>query len=266
MISRKTRIAVIGAGKIGEAIIRILLKKGFKNIVATCKTSFRKNYLEKLPIKVTLNNREAAAESELIIISVKPHQVESVLKDIKDVVDDKLIISVAAGIPTSFYEERLKGARIIRAMPNINILTGYSATAICKGEHASKEDLRIAEEFFKYMGYVAIVEERLIDPITAYSGSGPAFVLEFFEAFVLAGLKVGIPRDLALNLAINTMVGTAKLLENDGRHPAELRDMVITPGGVTIEGIHVLEKNGFKAMIIEAVEKTYEKSSKLLKT
>lgn len=194
---------------------------------------------------------------------MKPHQVGGVLEEISGVVDGKLIITVAAGIETSFYEEKLPGARVVRVMPNINILSGYSATAICGGRSAGERELRIAEEIFSYMGYVTVVEERLMDPITAYSGSGPAFILEFFEAFLLAGLKIGIPRDLALKLAINTIVGTARLLEDDGRHPAELRDMVITPGGVTIEGVHVLEKSGFKAMIVEAVESAYKKSAAL---
>lgn len=251
---------MIGTGKIGEAIIRALLLKGFKNIVATCRTERRKKELKNLPIPVTLDNRNAVSNTDIVLISVKPYQVEKVLEEIKDLIEDKLIISVAASVTTNFIESFGGRLRVIRAMPNINIMAGHSATALCKGRYASEEDMILAKELFKVLGHVVVVEENLMDAITAYSGSGPAYVLEFFEAFILAGLKVGLPRSVALELAIHTIIGTAKLLEKYKRHPAELRDMVITPGGVTIEGIYEIEKSGIKSVIIDAVQKAFEKS------
>ena len=248
-------------GKIGEAILKALLSEGYKNLVGTVRTERRRNQLSGIGAPILLNNREAVKNSEIVFICVKPHQVAGVLKETSDLLKGKLIISVAAAVTTSYIESLAPGARVIRAMPNINIVARHSATAITAGKSASKEDLEIAKKLFESMGYCVVVEERYMDAITAYSGSGPAYALIFFEALLLAGLKVGLPRDIALELTIHTLSGTAKLLEKLKAHPAELRDMVITPGGVTIEGVHVLEKEGFRAMIIDAVNEAYKKSS-----
>ncbi len=229
-------------------------------MVATCRTEKRREELRNLSIPVILNNREAVSSADLVLISVKPYQVANVLREIRDLIKDKLIISVAASVTTRFIESFGERLKVVRAMPNINIIAGHSATAICKGRYANEDDVALAKELFKALGHVVVVEENLMDAITAYSGSGPAYVLEFFEAFILAGLKVGLPRAIALELAIHTIIGTAKLLEKHGMHPAELRDMVITPGGVTIEGIYEMEKSGIKSVIIDAVQRAFEKS------
>lgn len=238
-----------------------LLATGYKNITATCRTGRRKKELSYLPIEVLLDNRKAASTSDVIILSVKPHQVIPVFKEIEEYVENgkRLVISVAAIITTRKIEESVKGIRVVRAMPNINLIARHSATAVCRGTNVSEDDMNLVKELFGAMGYVVEVDEKYIDAITAYSGSGPAYVLEFFEAFLLAGLKIGLPRDIAYDLAIHTIIGSAKLLEKGGKHPAEYRDMVITPGGVTIDAIHILEKTGFKADIIDAVKEAYEK-------
>jgi len=227
------------------------------------RTERRLRQLEELGIPVLLDNRKAVGGARIVFLCVKPHQVPGVLREVSDLLAGKLLISVAAAVATEYLESLAPGARVVRAMPNINIMAGHSATAISPGRRASEEDVKVAKELFELMGYCVVVEERYMDAITAYSGSGPAYALVFFEALLLAGLKVGLPRDVALELAIHTLSGTAKLLEKVKAHPAELRDMVITPGGVTIEGVHVLEKAGLRAIIIDAVSKAYLKSAEI---
>ncbi len=231
--------------------------------MGTVRTERRRAQLKNLGIPILLDNREAVKGADIVFICVKPHQVAGVLRQTADLLKGKLLISVAAAVTTEYIESLAPGARVVRAMPNINIIVGCSATAISPGKSAGEEDLKIAKKLFELMGYCVVVEERYMDAITAYSGSGPAYALMFFEALLLAGLKVGLPRDVALELAIHTLSGTAKLLESLKAHPAELRDLVITPGGVTIEGVHILEKAGFRAVVIDAVSEAYEKSAKI---
>ncbi len=203
------------------------------------------------------------SKADIVFLSVKPGQVRGVLEEISSEIEGKLLISVAAAVSTVFLESLAPGARVIRAMPNINVIVGASATAITKGKSAREEDLEIAKKLFSYMGEVVVVEEKYLDAITAFSGSGPAYVLQFYESLLLAGLKIGLPREVAQDLALYTIIGTAKLLEATSGHPAELRDMVITPGGVTIEGIYVMEESGFKAIVMNAIERACEKSKKI---
>lgn len=240
------------------------MKNNGLSVKATCRTNKRLQELKSLGLDATLDNKSAACWADIIIISVKPGQVKDVLKEIKDCVTGKLIISVAAAVSTSFIE-RIVSARVVRAMPNINALVGKAATALSKGKSASEEDLETAKNIFSYIGYVTTLEEKYMDAVTAFSGSGPAYVLQFYEAFLLAGLKIGLPREAISQLALHTITGTAKLLEELERHPAWLRDMVITPGGVTIDAIHVMEEKGFKAILMSAIEKAFLKSVEISK-
>ncbi len=247
------------------------MNAGYRNIIATCRTERRKKELSYLGIDVFINNEKAVSSSDILILSVKPNQVIPVLEEVREYVMNgkRLIISVAAIITTKYLEDRFEGIRVIRAMPNINIIARHSATAICRGRNVGEKDVMMARKLFEAMGFVVEVEEKYMDAVTAYSGSGPAYVLEFFESFLLAGLKIGLPRDIAYDLAIHTIIGSAKLLEKGDKHPAEYRDMVITPGGVTIDAVHILERTGFKADIIDAIKEAYEKarniSEKLVK-
>ena len=260
--NKNDRIAVIGVGKIGEGILRGLLKAGYKNLIGTVRTVKRLESID-LPVKIILDNRKAVEKADIVFLCVKPHQVKQVLEEISDLLRDKLLISVAAAITTSYIERIIEGVKVVRAMPNISIIAGYSATAICPGSNVTEEELRKAKELFDSIGYCVIIDERYMDAVTAFSGSGPAYVLVFYEALLLAGLKVGLPREIASELAAHTMIGSVYLLNKAGKHPAELRDMVITPGGVTIDAIHVLEQKGFRAILIDAISKAYEKSKSL---
>lgn len=262
--NKNCKIAVIGVGKIGEGILRGLLKAGYKNLIGTVRTIKRLESIN-LPVKIILDNRKAVEKADIVFLCVKPHQVKQVLKEISDFLQDKLLISVAAAITTSYIERIVESVKVVRAMPNISIIAGYSATAICPGSNVTEEELQKAKELFNSMGYCVIIDERYMDAVTAFSGSGPAYVLVFYEALLLAGLKVGLPREIASELAAHTMIGSVYLLNKAGKHPAELRDMVITPGGVTIDAIHVLEKKGFRAILIDAISKAYEKSKNLSK-
>lgn len=214
-------------------------------------------------LDATLNNREAACWADLVFISVKPGQVEDVLREIADCVRGKLLISVAAAVTTGFIESLVE-ARVVRAMPNINAAVGHSATAVAGGKSSTREDVETALHLFSLIGYATELDEKYLDAVTAFSGSGPAYVLQFYEALLLAGLKIGLPREAIKNLALHTIAGTAKLLEEmSSEHPAGLRDMVITPGGVTIDAVHVMEERGFKAILMSAIEKAYEKSAEI---
>ena len=253
------RVAVIGLGKMGEAIARALVAKGFEVLGADVLEE--KKRLEALGIKVYVNNnRAAAAEADVVLIAVKPGQVPHVLREIAGEVKGKLLISIAAGVPTSLIESLAPGARVVRVMPNICAWVREAAVAVAKGRTASKEDVKVAKGILAAMGRVVEVDERYMDAVTALSGSGPAYVFSFIEALVLGGLAVGLPRDVALKLAAQTVAGAAKMVLETGKHPAELRDMVTTPGGTTIEALKALEKSGFRGAVIEAVVKAYEKS------
>jgi len=238
-------------------------KHGFR-VKATCKTDKRLKELLSMGLDATLDNREAACWADVVFIAVKPGQVGEVLKEIAGCVKGKLLISVAAAVTTG-YIESLVDARVVRAMPNINAAVGHSATAVSGGKSSTREDVEAALHLFSMIGYAVELDEKYLDAVTAFSGSGPAYVLQFYEALLLAGLKVGLPRRAVEELALHTIAGTARLLEEMSEHPAGLRDMVITPGGVTIDAIHVMEEKGFKAILMSAVEKAYEKSAAISK-
>jgi len=240
-----------------------LLKAGFEKLIGTVRTVRRKEAIRNLPVTIVLDNREAVKDADIVFLCVKPYQVKKVLLEISGLLRDKLLISVAAAVSTSVIEKIVEEVKVVRAMPNISIIAGYSATAISPGSNVTEQELAIAKELFDSMGYCIVVDEQYMDAVTAFSGSGPAYVLVFYEALLLAGLKIGLPREIASELAIHTLIGSVHLLNKAGKHPAELRDMVITPGGVTIDAIHILEQKGFRAILIDAIEKAYKKSRTL---
>ena len=248
------KVGVIGAGQIGSAIARVLAESGGYVVTASRRNIDRIRDLEKLGVRLTRDNREVAARSELIFLAVKPNKVESVLKEVSDLLDGKILISVAAAIPISKIASLAPKAKIARIMPNIGLIAKASFTAYARGPNLTDEDLRIIEEVLGKLGTFVEVDEELMDAVTALSGSGPAYVALLIEAMAYAGLKVGIPRDLAYKSAAYTVYGTAKLILESGMHPSTVKEMVLTPGGTTIEGIFYLEEGGVRTAVMKAVE------------
>jgi len=257
-------VGFIGGGVMGEAIIKGLIKLiKAKKVKANeiCVSDLREkrlNYLEKkYKVKILKNNIELVKRCEVIILAVKPQDVQKVLEEIQKVfTKNHLLISIAAGITTRFLETYLpKEVPVIRVMPNTPAIALVAMSALAQGTWATEEHLKIAKSFFEAIGDTVIIPEKWMDAVTGLSGSGPAYVAVFIEALADGGVKMGLPRDIALKLALQTVFGTAKLLKETGWHPAQLKDMVSSPGGTTIAGLHVIEKNSFRGILIETVEK-----------
>ena len=257
----KDSIAVIGAGMMGGAIIKSLKKSGCSNkIMAADIRTNRLKELEKMGILTTTNNLEAASTSDIIFISVKPSDIETVLKTISDKVAGKLVISVAATVPLKFLKKFIPTAKIVRIMPNVAALVQASYTAYCCGENVTQKDKKRVIELLNFLGICEEVEEKYMDAITALSGSGPGYLSIIIESLMYAGLKVGLPRNIALNSSAQTVLGTGKLVLDLQEHPAKIKDMVTTPGGTTIEAIYELEGSQIRQALMNAVEEAAKKS------
>jgi len=255
------RIAVLGAGNMGAALIGGILKAGVARpdqIVATTRSAEHAAEVgERFSISVTAGgNREAAAASDLIILAVKPSTLGKVVEEIRDALHEgQILLSVAAAVPIRLIE-KLAGRRmpVFRAMPNIPVVVEEGATAVSANAAATIEDRALIERIFRAVGVVCFVDEDAMDAVTALSGSGPAYIYMVIEALIAGGLKMGLSHEVSTRLAEQTVLGAAKLVRETGSHPAILRDQVITPGGVTISAIHELERHGLRAMLISAVE------------
>ena len=263
------KIAFLGGGNMAEALIKGLISAGTAKpgrILVTDISADRLAHLKQTYGIVTQEtNLSAAREAEVLIVSVKPQVVDRVLAEISSVVDERrLVISIAAGIPLARLEKALReGSHVIRVMPNTPALVLAGAAALSGGKHATADDLALAQSIFTSVGRAVIIEEKLMDAVTGLSGSGPAYVFMIIDALSDAGVKAGIPRTLALELAAQTVYGSAKMVLETKEHPAKLRDMVTSPGGTTIEGLHALEKGGFRAALMNAVEAATERSRDL---
>ncbi|PCI36337.1 MAG: pyrroline-5-carboxylate reductase [Elusimicrobia bacterium] len=263
------KIAVIGAGHIGQAVIGGLLKAKLlsaKNITASRRDPARLDALKKrFAVHVTTDNRKAVKGADVLIIAVKPQGAPALFEEIASIVrEDQLIISVMAGVTTQRMSSLLgKPNPIIRAMPNTPALVDAGATPLAKGEHATDADLKIAETIFKAVGIVDIIPESLMDAVTGLSGSGPVYIYMVIEALIDGGVKMGIPRNVARRLAAQTVFGAAKLVIETGKHPAILKDEVTTPGGTAIAAIHMLESKGLRNVLIEAVATAAKRSEEL---
>ena len=258
------KISVIGAGIIGSAIARSLLqRKPEWKIIATRRRIEELRELEKLGAIVTRDNKRAAGEADVAILCVKPMDVKNVLKEIKEQIKGKLMISVAAAVPLQFLKEIAPETKFVRAMSNVAVLVQEAFTAYCADSDVTSEDKKKVEEIFSQMGKYVEVDEKYMDAITGLSGSGPAYLSIIIEALMYAGLKVGLPRDLALISSAQTAVGTGKLILETQKTLSELKDMVVTPAGVTIEGIYELEGSGIRTALMRAVEVATEKSEKI---
>jgi len=247
----------------GSIIVRSIVKTGDYRVVATDVDPGRRMLAESYGAEVFENNRDAVASSDVIILAVKPKDIPVVVADVKDLVSGKLIISIAAAVPLNRMESIAPEARFIRVMPNILIEVGEAFIAICPGSRATEEDFETAARIFSRMGEVVRVEESLMDAVTGFSGSGPAYVFTIMDAFADAGVKIGLPKELALRMAARMMLGSAKMVLEEKGRPMELRDMVATPGGTTIMGIYELEKGGVRAVIMNAVEAAVKRAREL---
>jgi pyrroline-5-carboxylate reductase len=261
-------IGFIGAGNMAEAMIRGLLRgEDFApgQILASGPREERAAELrEKYGIEAGTDNK-APAGAEIVVLSVKPQILSRVLDEVATAIrPDALVISIAAGVPVVTIQGRLaSGTRVIRAMPNTPALVDAAATAIAGGEHAREADLADAKRIFDAIGLTVILEESALDAVTGLSGSGPAYVFLILEALSDAGVKVGLSRRTAQLLAAQTVLGSAKLLLETNEHPGRLKDMVTSPGGTAITGLHTLENGGVRTTLMNAVEAATRRSREL---
>ncbi|MBX8631416.1 MAG: pyrroline-5-carboxylate reductase [Thermoplasmata archaeon] len=254
------KVAVLGAGKIGEAIARCLASSPAADSVIVTKRNISTVSFDNAIITVSDRNDEAAERSEVIIIAVKAGDARKLLKQIEPHTTGKLVISVMAAVSISKLKRFLPNAKIVRAMPNIAASIGESITAFCAEEEMTQNDISSVKEILSTFGETVRVKESQMDAVTALSGSGPAYIAIIIDAMISAGLKVGLPRDISFRLVTKTLTGTANMLSSHPMHPAELRDTVTTPAGTTIAGIYELEKGAVRTAIMNAVEAATEAS------
>jgi pyrroline-5-carboxylate reductase len=263
------KLAVLGAGKMGEALIAGLVASGWRkpeDIVATARSPDRLEALAAAHgVATTTSNPEAVAGAQVVVLAVKPQDVESLLGDLSPHLGaDHTVLSVVAAITTSFIESRLSGpVPIVRAMPNTPSIVHEGMAGVAPGRHAADEHLSIARDVLSHVGRVVTVPESYLDAVTAISGSGPAYFALLAEAMIEAGILLGLAREMSTELVVQTMLGSAKLLRDEQMHPVELREMVTSPGGTTIRAIRVLEQSGVRAAFLNAIQAAMERSQEL---
>jgi len=258
------KVAVIGAGMMGSAIIKSLVKGGYKGQITAVDIQTEKlKDLEKLGVKIGSDNPKAAAEADIIFVIVKPGDVEKVLKETFKETKSKILISVAATVTLSFLRKHAPDAKIVRIMPNLGAMVQASYTAYCCESNVNATDKQKVQTLLNMMGQCDEVDEKYMDAITAVSGSGPGYMSIIIEALTYAGLKVGLPRNIALKAAAQTVLGTAKLVLDLGEEPAKIKDMTTTPGGTTIEAIYQIEQSQIRPAMIRAIEEAAKKSSQI---
>jgi pyrroline-5-carboxylate reductase len=269
MMLKNKQVGILGTGNMGEALIRGLLHghlcRPDQIFCSDVRPERLKAIREKYGVKTTSHNAEVVKQSEIIILSVKPQIMKQVVDEIAKYLDlAKLIISIAAGVPLDAIEScAQKDLKLIRVMPNICVSVREGVSAIAGGKHALKEDLLMAKTIFDSVGKSIFIEEYLLDAVTGLSGSGPAYIFLIIDALADAGVKVGLSRDDALILAPQTVLGAAKMLIETGEHPGKLKDMVTSPGGTAIAGLHTLEEGGLRTTLINAVEVATQRSKVL---
>ena len=269
MLARK-KIAVIGAGKLGETLIKALLEAKVvhaEQITATTRhpeTSERKAKI--YGIHTSTDNAAAAKNADIIIVSVKPQVMGEVLASIrKSVGRDQIVISTAASVSTAFIERGLSGSvPVIRTMPNTACLVRAGMTGVCAGKHARREHLALAEGIFAALGRVLVLDEKYMDAVTGLSASGIAFMYVTLESMAEGGVAAGLPREIATELAAQAMLGAARMVLETREHPAKLKDVVTTPAGTTIDGLMELESGGLRVTLIKTVVKATKRAEELL--
>jgi len=260
-------LAIFGAGKLGEALLSGLRRAGRtpEEIVIVERYADRAAYLlEKYQVRA-VTPAEAVAHARTLIVAVKPQDVGVLLDTVAPLVGpEQLVVSVAAGIPTKYYEQRLAdGVPVIRVMPNTPALVDQAMSVISAGAHADEKHLAAAEALLRPVGKVRRLPEAQQDAVTALSGSGPAYFFFLVEAMIDAGILLGISRDVAADLIVQSALGAATMLSDTGTHPVQLRENVTSPGGTTIAAIRELERHGVRAALIDAIEAARDRSVEL---
>jgi len=267
MVARK--IGIIGGGKMGEALIAGLLKTNTVGkdgiLVGEVVPDRRENLSKTYGIECTSDNAEVAMRSDIIVLCVRPRDMAAALMSIRDsLTPEKLLVSVAAGITTKFILRTLnKQVDLVRVMPNNPCTIGEGMTALTTAEGTPKRRLEEVERIFASVGRTVNLDEYLFDAVTGLSASGPAYVYLFIEALADGGVKVGIPKDVALVLSAQTVLGSARMVLETGEHPAKLKDLVATPAGTTVAGLYELEEGGLRAASMRAVEKATARAREL---
>jgi pyrroline-5-carboxylate reductase len=262
-------IAILGAGQIGEALLTGLLSSGWRDAgeiaVSTRREERAEELRERHGVAVSLSNGETIARAALIVVAVKPQDIESLLGEIgPSIQPEQTVLSVAAAITTAKIERHLAaGVPVVRAMPNTPATVHEGIAGICAGAHAGEEHLDLAEEALRHLGAVVRVSEPYMDAVTAVSGSGPAYFALLAEAMIEAGILLGLSREISTQLVVQTMLGTAKQLRDLKMHPVELREMVTSPGGTTIAAIRELERAGVRAAFLNAIQAAMDRSREL---
>jgi pyrroline-5-carboxylate reductase len=259
----------IGGGAMAEALVAGVTGAGLvapEKIRVSDVSGERREYLrEKFGVAVTPDNTALVAGADIVVLAVKPFIIGEVLGEIgRQLSEKQIVISVAAGVPTAYIEKFFSvNVPVVRAMPNTPALVGAAATAVCRGRWATGEHLELARAVFGVVGRALPVREDLMDAVTGLSGSGPAYMYVIAEALADAGVRAGLPRDVSLTLAAQTMLGAARMILETGQHPGVLKDMVTTPGGTTIEGLFALEEGGLRATLGRAVENACRRSRQM---
>jgi len=261
------RVAVLGAGKMGEALLSGLLRAGKPpgDLVLTARRRDRAELLQQRYGVEAVGNIEAAKAADTLILTVKPQDMAALLEELGSWIPaDRLVISVAAGIPTAFIESRLaEGVPVVRVMSNTPVLVDEAMSAISAGAHAAEEHLRRTEELLAPVGKVLRVPESQQDAVTALSGSGPAYFFYLVEAMTDAGILLGLPRAVAHDLIVQSAIGAAVMLRDSGEHPVKLREAVTSPGGTTINAIRELENHRVRAAFLAAIEAARDRAKEL---
>jgi pyrroline-5-carboxylate reductase len=263
------KIAILGAGQTGEVLLSGLLSSGWRTAAELSASTRRQERADELRerhgIAVTLSNAEAAAGAALVVVAVKPQDIETLLGEIGPLIQpEQTVLSIAAAIPTAAIERHFaSGVPVVRAMPNLPSIVNEGMAGVCAGAHAGEEHLTLAEEALRHLGAVVRVSEPYMDAVTAVSGSGPAYFALLAEAMIEAGILLGLSREVSTQLVVQTMLGTAKILRDLKMHPVELREMVTSPGGTTIAAIRELEQAGVRAAFLNAIQAAMDRSREL---
>lgn len=262
------KIAVLGAGKIGQAIIGGLLEAQVSSPAEITAVTGHAETLEavskRYPVRTSLEGPKAAAEADVVIVAVKPQTVTAMLPDVGRALTPRhLLISTVASVPIRVFEEAAREVPVVRTMPNTPCQVRAGMTALTPGRHARGEHLEAAKRIFGTLGRCVVLDEKHMDTVTALSGSGPAFMYVVAESLAEGGVKMGLPRDVATLLAAQTMLGAAKMIVERGAHPALLKDEVTTPAGCTIDGLLELEEGGLRVTLIKAVVRATQRAAEL---